>query len=47
MLKKSLTYFLCDNIQSETFFFIIKLVFQEKDELYLLYYNLTFKDRII
>ena len=45
--KKRLTYFLCNNIWSEKFISITKLVFHVKRELYLFYYNTIFKDHIL
>ena len=46
-LKKLLTYFECNNIWSNDFFSIIKLVFWGKRDFYLSYYNTTLKDRLL
>ena len=46
------SYFLCDNIWSDNFLFyqkncFLELIFWEKREFYLFYFNSIFKDRVV
>ena len=41
------SYFLCDNIWSDNFFSIIKLIFQGKREFYFFYYKTIFTYQVL